>query len=111
MKYLVFMLVLIIAMPTAQAGVCSMGDVQSAAEQAAAHNDEHDCCPDGGGEPAKPEAPCDDGDHCSECCTAFSAVAVAAAVLMHERPEGVFKAPLSSLLSSHSAPPFRPPIS
>lgn len=109
MKYLVFILVLIIAMPTAQAGVCGMGENENVVEQTAANG--HDCCPVETADAVETEPPCKDGGHCSDCCTAFSAVAVAFTILMHERPDGVFKAPLSSLLSSHSAPPFRPPIS
>ncbi|MGD8346246.1 MAG: hypothetical protein PVI83_03310 [Lysobacterales bacterium] len=109
MKYLVFILALMIALPTAQAGQCGTGERENVVEQAAANG--HDCCPVDTADAAETESPCEDGAHCSGCCTAFSAVAVAFTVLVHHRPEAAFNAPLSSLFSSHSAPPFRPPIS
>lgn len=109
MKYLVIILALLIAMPTVQAGVCGMGAAGDSIEQAA--GDGHDCCPDEPAESAEPEQPCGDGDHCSGCFTAASALPVTIPAFAHARPGADFVSPIPSIAPSHSAPPYRPPIS
>ena len=109
MKYLVFILALIIAIPTVQAGACGMGDVRDAVEQLS--TDDHDCCPGGGGEPAEPETPCEDGNHCGACVTVSSALPATLLLLASVRPDASFDFTAEPVAPSHSIPPFRPPIS
>lgn len=108
MKYLLLILALLIAMPTAQAGACGVGGMQDSVEQVA---DGHDCCPDDGAGEAPAEQPCDDGNHCAGCFITVAVVPLSVESLGHQRPNAEFTLSLAQLVPSYSAPPYRPPIS
>jgi hypothetical protein len=109
MKYLLLILALLIALPTAQAGGCGMGGMQDSIEQAAADN--HDCCPDEAADREPADQACEDGAHCSGCIITFAMVPLALELNWHPRPLADFTLLLTRLVPSHSAPPYRPPIS
>ena len=108
MKHLVILLALLIALPTAQAGYCGVGDVRDSVEQSA---DGHDCCPGEAAEEPESGTSCGDGNHCSGCMIAMSAVPVAFLQIAHARPGVFFDLPLPQTAPSHALPPYRPPIS
>ena len=109
MKYLVLILAILVALPTVQAGYCSMGEVQDSTVQDASEG--HDCCPGDAADEAVDEGPCEDGDHCSACMIAVSALSASLTPISHARPDARFTAPLPFVAPSHSAPPYRPPFS
>ena len=109
MKYLVFTLALLIAMPTVQAGWCAVGEFQETTETS--NNEGHDCCPGGNMQEPVQEPLCDDESHCSGCLISMSAVPVSLTFYQHMRPEMTFLMPLPHMPPSHSLPPYRPPIS
>lgn len=115
MKYLLLSLFLLIAMPSAQAGLCVMQagqDAATTAQQGPVDTaDEHDCCPGGAGDDSlAADEGCESGSHCGACYLGASAIPVTSSAARAELPviAPVFLA--SFMASSHFGPPFRPPI-
>jgi len=109
MKYLVLILALLIALPTASAGACGMGSVQDPVEQPA--DSGHDCCPNDASDTADPAQPCEDGNHCAGCFISVALVTLSLQAAVQQSPQNVALARPPLLVPSHSAPPYRPPIS
>ena len=107
MKYLLLILAILIALPSAQAGVCGMGGMQDSIEQA---SEGHDCCPDEGVDEAPAEQPCEGGSHCAGCIITVAVVPLSLEAAAHQLPHADFTVPMAQLVPSHSAPPYRPPI-
>ena len=111
MKYLTFILVLLISIQPLQAGFCDMESGQEA-PQTMDHSDEgnHDCCDSDDSDASDSQSGCDSMMHCGSCNAAFSALP--SILKFNARWATNYSPELSSgfELPSHSAPPFRPPI-
>lgn len=110
MKWLIFILVLLIAAQPVQAGVCAMdtGDDPPTAHHAdMAASSGHACCDT---DDTDPRDACDTGMNCGMCFVSVSALP------MIPRVEPAWSRPVYGefstgvILPSHSSPPFRPPI-
>ena len=108
MKLLLLLLALTIAVPSVQADGCAMGGAADSTEQAAGG---HDCCPGEAEQTPAQEPPCDENGHCAGCFISVALVTLQLQSVAQQRPLGVFETPLPALVPSHSAPPYRPPIS
>ncbi len=108
MKILLLMLALLIALPSVQADGCAMTGTPDSSEQAAG---DHDCCPGESDEALPQEPPCDENGHCAGCLISVAMVTLQLEAVEHPRPVTAFRAPRPSLVPSHAAPPYRPPIS
>ena len=109
MKYLVFILALLMAVPTVQAGCCGMGEFQETAEMSS--DGGHDCCPETETPEPSEEPACGDENHCSGCLISMSAVPASILIIQHEKPNALFFTVIPDTIPSYSLPPFRPPIS
>lgn len=109
MKYLLLTLALLVALPSIQAGGCGMGTMQGSITQAAGEG--HDCCPSEAADEGLVEEPCEDGGHCAGCIITVAVVPLTLASIEQLRPLASFTVLLPALVPSHSAPPYRPPIS
>lgn len=113
MKILILMLALLIAAPPVQAGLCDMDHDQEASQnkEMSHHgqdNNGHDCCESDDKESAHF---CDNAIDCNNCSSAlFAVTAINAKAFPWSRVSHCSLAD-SRLASSHSSPPFRPPIS
>lgn len=109
MKYLIFILIVVLSAQPVQAGPCSMDANQDISHHGEQPSDGgHDCCDTGDEEPMRD---CDSGKHCGFCSTGVSAIAPAVKAIPGWI--NIYGHIISSgaELPSHSAPPFRPPIS
>lgn len=109
MKYLLLILALLIALPSVQGAGCGMGGMQDSIEQA--DGEGHDCCPGEAADSGPVEPLCEDGNHCAGCIITVAVVPLSLELTGHLRPHADFTVPLTQLVPSHSAPPYRPPIS
>ena len=111
MKFLTFILVLLINIQPLQAGFCDMESGQEA-PQTMEHSDDgnHDCCDSDESDDSDSQSGCDGMMHCGSCNASFSALPDI--LKFNARWVTNYSHGLSSgvELPSHSAPPFRPPI-
>ena len=108
MKFLILFLVLAISIQPLQAGFCDMEASQDVSHQMQASDDgNHDCCDSD--DPGS-QSGCGSLMHCGFCMTSFSALPRSYEFnpvwVTHYSP-GL---PSEVVFPSHSAPPFRPPI-
>ena len=111
MKYLTFVLVLLISIQPLQAGYCDMETGQEA-PQTMDHSDDgsHDCCDSDDSDNSDFQSECDGMMHCGSCHASVSTLP--SILKFNTRWATSYSPELSSgfELPSHSTPPFRPPI-
>jgi hypothetical protein len=113
MKFLVFILALAINAQPLQAGLCDMDmeENQETPQQVDGGAEAgHDCCDEGDADNQQ-EQGCEGKTHCSPCFVSAPLLPATARLQLDWSPQHTESALLSLALSSHSSPPFRPPIS
>lgn len=117
MKLWILILVLAISAQPVQAGSCAMGGEKGqetmhhmdAMEMDHEDHERHSCCDSDESDPA--DSGCDGNMNCGPCFVSVSMISSLARVSAEFFHQAAPAVPSGVILPSHTAPPFKPPIS